>query len=211
MLIEVCTETPEECINAEKNGAHRIELCSSLDIDGLTPDFEVLKEVLSVVSIPVKVMIRCRAGDFIYTSDELDKMILSVQKTKQLQIAGFVFGALMYSENKHRLDVNAIKQICAAAEPFPVTVHKCIDWCEDICTEIYRLADVTGVSSILSSGGKATAAEGIDMLNEMNNVCDLLNIELIAAGKITALNLQTLKESTAINSFHGRKIVSGLF
>ena len=211
MLIEVCAETPEECMNAEINGAHRIELCSSLDVDGLTPDFEVLKEVLGVVNIPVKVMIRCRAGDFNYTSDELDEMKLTVEKIKQLDIAGIVFGALLYSDDKHRLDVKAIKQICAAADPLPVTVHKCIDWCEDINTEIYRLSDISGVNSILSSGGKATAAEGIDMLKEMKDICDQLEFELIAAGKITSANLQILKESTTLNSFHGRKIVSRLF
>ena len=48
MLIkEACVETVEQAIKAEKNGADQIELCSRLDLDGLTPDFDVIRKVLS--------------------------------------------------------------------------------------------------------------------------------------------------------------------
>jgi copper homeostasis protein len=65
LILEACVETLEEAIKAEENGACRLELCSRLDLDGLTPDIELTKQVLEKVSIPIKVMIRPRGGDFV--------------------------------------------------------------------------------------------------------------------------------------------------
>ena len=71
MLIkEACVETVEQAIKAEKNGADQIELCSRLDLDGLTPDFDVIRKVLSLIKIPVKVMIRCRSGNFYFNESK---------------------------------------------------------------------------------------------------------------------------------------------
>ena len=71
---EACVERLDEAILAEKNGANRIELCSRLDLDGLTPHRNMIKDVINSVKIPVKVMIRPRAGNFVYHDQELDVM-----------------------------------------------------------------------------------------------------------------------------------------
>lgn len=43
-LIEICLESAESVIEAEKGGADRVELCSSLFEGGLTPTLGTLKE-----------------------------------------------------------------------------------------------------------------------------------------------------------------------
>ena len=58
ICLEACVENLEEAILAEKKGANRLELCSRLDLDGLTPNFNLTKKVLKKISIPIKVMIR---------------------------------------------------------------------------------------------------------------------------------------------------------
>ena len=73
LIKEVCVETYGEAIKAEKLGADRIELCKRLDLGGLTPQRELIEKTLSL-SIPIKVMIRPRAGNFIYNENELTIM-----------------------------------------------------------------------------------------------------------------------------------------
>ena len=84
IIKEACVETFDEAILAEKKGADRVELCSRLDLDGLTPERKLIEEVLGSLNIPIKVMIRPRSGNFSYDDQELHKMrddILSVSYT----------------------------------------------------------------------------------------------------------------------------------
>ena len=74
-LIEVCVDTLTDALNAESNGANRIELCSHLSLDGLTPTFELTKKALAALKIPVHVMIRSRAINFQYLPHEIEMMI----------------------------------------------------------------------------------------------------------------------------------------
>ena len=71
ICLEACVETLEEAILAERNGANRLELCSRLDLDGLTPNLNLTKKIMEKISIPIKVMIRERDGNFVYSDDEI--------------------------------------------------------------------------------------------------------------------------------------------
>ena len=92
MLKEVCVETLQEAVLAEKLGANRIELCSDLHLDGLTPSFELMKQACSVLKIPVMVMIRPRAGNFVYAQEEISRMKSEIDLAKEAGAAGVVFG-----------------------------------------------------------------------------------------------------------------------
>jgi copper homeostasis protein len=207
IIIESCVELLEEAQYAEANGANQIELCSRLDLDGLTPDLESIQQITNHLKIPVKVMIRNKPGDFIYTHEEIGSMLDEIQKIKSFNIGGFVFGALKLDEKgNHTMDLNAIFQVCKAAYPHPVTIHKCIDKCEDILVEVNSLKDIFNVKSILTSGGMSTAKEGADMLKAMN-VEASGKVNIIAAGKITKANLKDLIAETGLTYYHGKKIV----
>ena len=52
MIIEVCAESYEYAVKAEKAGADRIELCKDLHLDGLTPDYESAKRTIDTLNIP---------------------------------------------------------------------------------------------------------------------------------------------------------------
>ena len=71
LIKELCVDSTEQAVNAERNGADRIELCKSLDLEGLTPEINVIQNTIESVDIPVKVMIRPKAGNFIYSHNEI--------------------------------------------------------------------------------------------------------------------------------------------
>ena len=164
LTLEACVETLEEAIQAEKNGAHRLELCSRLDLDGLTPDMELTKQVLAAVYIPVKVMIRPRAGDFNYTMPELMQIREEIMAFKKLPLEGVVLGML---DNKNQLNLPHIAVLANMAYPLGVTIHKAIDLCKDPVAEIEKLETLFGVTSVLTSGGAQTALEGAKVIKQM--------------------------------------------
>ncbi len=206
-VLEACISTVSEAIYATKNGAHQLEVCSHLELDGLTPDEETLNSILNSTHLPCKVMIRSRAGDFFYTGEEIKIMVNSVSQFKAKRIQGFVFGALFTESNgKITLDYSALYQFCKAAYPFPVTIHKAIDQCDEILNEIDKLKNIANVHFILSSGGAPDAISGAGMLFKMKKASGN-KIEIIAAGKITQANYKEVLEKTGVHYLHGKKIV----
>lgn len=72
-LLEVCCGHLESVDAAVAGGARRIELCTSLELDGLTPPVSWIREVKARhPSLIVHVLIRPRAGDFVYSNREGD-------------------------------------------------------------------------------------------------------------------------------------------
>lgn len=206
ILKEACVESFEEALHAEKNGADRIELCSRLDLDGLTPDRKLTQQIISSLRIPVKVMIRPRGGNFVYTEKELDMMKDEIRFFKTLKIQGVVFGVL--DETNH-LDLRQIERLAQLAAPLEVTIHKAIDRCADPVHEVEQLLKIDGISSVLTSGGASTAIEGQNNLLKMLEV-GRDSITIIPAGKITNHNLSAVHQLIGGREYHGRKIVGVL-
>ena len=72
---EACVEGLGQALAAQKQGADRIELCANLSEDGLTPEIDVIMAASEQLDIPIRVMIRPRAGDFVYSKEEIQEMI----------------------------------------------------------------------------------------------------------------------------------------
>jgi copper homeostasis protein len=206
MIKEACVETLEEALIAEKNGANRIELCSDLKNDGLTPGFELMKKTISGLNIPVMVMIRPRAGDFVYSEKEIEQMKTEIDLAKKAGAAGVVFGLLT---NDFKIDKKNTALLCDYAQPLEVTFHKAIDVIEDPVEGVIILKKINGITRILTSGGKTTAREGAITLQEMIKVAND-KIRIIVAGKVTDKNLDLISERLGAEEFHGRKIVGEL-
>lgn len=205
MTIEACVETLQEAIKAEQLGATQLELCSHLEVDGLTPSLELVRQVLSEVNIPVKVMIRPRQGNFQYTTQEILKMTASIYSMKDLGVHGVVFGLL----NKYRgVDFINTASLAEVAKPLHVTFHKAIDYSSNILESVTIISNISSVDAILSSGGKPTAKDGIPTLNTMIKRAEQ-KLDIIAAGSITKNNLSEHQRLLNTNSFHGRRIVTG--
>ncbi|HZD85369.1 MAG TPA: copper homeostasis protein CutC, partial [Gemmatimonadaceae bacterium] len=93
-LVEAAVETLDSALAAERAGADRIELCENLSDGGTTPAMRLIAEVAERTRLPVFVLIRPRAGDFVYSDDEFDQMVHDTELVGRLGIAGIVTGAL---------------------------------------------------------------------------------------------------------------------
>lgn len=203
VLLEACVESLEEALAAERGGAHRLELCARLDLGGVTPPYALVVEVLQRVSIPVKVMVRPRGGDFFYSEEEFREMEDSVSRFRKMGAQGLVTGLV---DDWGRLDIDRIARLATLAAPVPVCVHKAIDVTADPVEEVRRLCLIPGVSSVLSSGGAGTALEGAGVLKDMISAAGP-HLVIIAAGKITPENLEAVVSATGARECHGRRIV----
>jgi copper homeostasis protein len=206
MVIEACVETYKEALKAQQQGAHRIELCSCLDLDGLTPAPELIRQVCRELKIPVMVMIRPRGGNFVYSPDEILRMKEEIGLVKSIGASGVVFG-LLTPEN--HIDIANCLLLTSAAAPFPVTFHKAIDHMDDPAEGVRQLKKVPGINRILTSGGKSTAMEGTEKIKEMIRESED-KIIILVAGKVTNENLLEISQLTGATEFHGRKIVGEL-
>jgi len=203
MILEACVETVEAAITAEKNGANILELCARLDLDGLTPSKKLIVEVLEAVKVPVKLMIRPRAGDFLYTEEEMLIQREAIADLEHLPIYGYVVGAL--TKNK-QIDVLTTNNILQETNK-PITFHKAIDNCSDIFRAIdCIISKCPKVKYVLTSGSHLTAMEGLPIIKKMVELYDS-KITIIPAGKINYSNLHAIHAAVHARHYHGRSIV----
>lgn len=206
MIKEACVETFEQAMLAEKKGANRIELCSELSVGGLTPAAKLMKKTCSVLKIPVMVMIRPRAGNFHYSEEEISQMKQEIDLAKKAGAAGVVFGLLT---SKNQIDIENTRILADYATPLPVTFHKAIDELENPADGVPVLKNIRGITRILTSGGKATADEGAEVIRKMREAAGE-NLTIVAAGKITDKNVNQIRQLTQVSEFHGKQIVGNL-
>ena len=204
-LIEVCVDTFSDALSAESKGANRIELCSHLSLDGLTPTLELTKKTLSALKIPVHVMIRSRSINFQYLPHEIETMIETIYAYKKLGIKGIVFGALLVD---FTIDIPTAEKIAKAAEGLNFVFHKAIDLTPNPVVATQTLAAIKGITHILTSGGAPTAEQGASVIRNMDTHSQ--HIKIIAAGKINDLNLTAMIELLGITEYHGKLIVGDL-
>lgn len=196
-------ETLEQALLAEQNGADRIELCDDLSVGGITPNVELLEKTTSVLKIPIMAMIRPRGGDFVYSEKELLEMEASIRFCKKLGVAGVVFGCLTPDGE---VDEAATRRLAAVASPLLVTFHKAIDETPNPVASAKLLAEMGGIQRILTSGGAATAWDGLVVLQKM--IAETAGrLTILTAGKVTKENLPDLHQKLGAAEYHGKRIV----
>lgn len=203
MIKEACVETFEEALLAQQRGAQRIELCSDLANDGLTPAYELMQKTCTTLTIPVMVMIRPRAGNFVYDSGEVAIMKAQIDQAKQAGAAGVVLGILT---SEGQIDEKNTRLLADYAQPLSVTFHKAIDELKDPVAAVLVLKRLKNISRILTSGGKATALEGMPILKKMLQEAAGSPI-IVIAGRVTHSNVSEIQRWSEGTEFHGRKIV----
>lgn len=197
VLLEVCVETVGSAIAAERGGAQRIELCSDLSVEGVTPDEDLIAEARRQVSIPLHVLIRPRGGKFIYSRDEFEAMKQAIRRAKQLRVNGVALGVLAADG---RVDVVRTRELVELARPLSVTFHRAFDVCADL-SEGLEAVVATGVERILTSGGARTAEEGSARLAELVKLA-AGRLGVLACGSIRAENVRRIVEATGVREVH---------
>ena len=206
IFIECCVESLSEALIAEKRGACQLELCSDLANDGLTPDTTLTEKTLETISIPLKVMIRHRKGDFFYDKSDISIIRNQINSMKLIGIKHVVFGSLTHL---NRINLEQIKMVSEWAYPMNVTYHKAIDLSENFFEDTELLLQFKNVKSLLTSGQASTAEKGYLTLKRL--LADFgKNIKIISAGSITDKNLNKIHNMIRGRHYHGRKILGEL-
>lgn len=197
VLLEVCVDSSTGLHAAVEGGAGRLEVCSRLDVGGLTPTDALVAEALAT-SVPSFAMIRPRAGDFVYSPRELDNMRVDLERKKALGAHGFVLGLLTRSGD---VDVPHLRELVALASPRSVTFHRAFDHALNRLEALERLIEC-GVARVLTSGGAADAFKGRE---ELRHLVERARgrITILPGGGVRAHNAAAIVEATGVTELHG--------
>ena len=190
MHLEICASSHQSALNAQRAGAHRIELCTALGLGGLTPSYGLLRQVMKDISIPVHVLIRPRSGDFTYTNEELAVMKADIKICKELGAAGIVTGVL---KSDLTIDLEKTRELLELTRPLSFTFHRAFDWTADPYAALEALAEI-GVDRILTSGQQTNAYSGIKLLETLHERAKD-RLEILPGGGINFNNINRFKES----------------
>jgi copper homeostasis protein len=197
ILLEISVETAQAAIAAEQGGAQRIELCAELRLGGLTPGEELVRLVRESVRVPIFAMIRPRAGNFVYSPEELVQMRRDIAAAQRAGMDGIVLGVLT---RERQIDIERTRELVIAAQPLPVTFHRAFDDVADMDT---ALEDViaTGAARILTSGGAFAAPAGIAILARLVGAADR-RVIILPGGGINASNALQVATQTGAREVH---------
>jgi len=204
IIKEVCVDSLDDAINAEKNGANRIELCGRLDLDGLTPSKDLIKSAFSILKIPIRVMIRPKHPSFVYSEDEISTMIDDIKFCKNIGLDGVVFGCL---DEEYNFEMKQINRLSEVAKPLNVIIHKAIDSTSSVIESLLLISKNSNINGVLTSGGERFAINAVETLKKML-VLVPNRFEIIIAGGITFQNFDKLNDIVNGKFYHGKKIIN---
>ena len=162
-ILEAAVDSLASARAAIAGGADRLELCSALAIGGLTPYPELLQQIRRESSIPIRCLMRPRAGDFLYTPEELQMMVTQMENLRKSGTDGFVIGCLTA---EGELDSKAMEPLLKAAQGCGLTLHRCIDVSRDPC-QTYLDAKALGFDTVLTSGAAGSSLLGMETIGKL--------------------------------------------
>lgn len=196
MILEICANSFQSAFNAQKAGAHRIELCVDLDVSGLTPSYGLIKKVIQDLKIPAFVLIRPRKGDFNYNDDEFEMMKSNIHIAKGLGCSGIVSGIL---SPDYFIDTERTQELVELARPLPFTFHRAFD----LLTEPFKGLEeliAMDIDRVLTSGQEYSAQKGIPLLKELKSKANN-RIIVMPGGGIDGNNASEFRDA-GFNEIH---------
>lgn len=195
---EVCANSVESAIEAQAGGATRVELCMAIPEGGTTPSYGEIKQARQVLhTTRLHVIIRNRAGNFLYSPLEIERMAEDILLCKQLGVNGVVFGCLTPDGD---IDIEANQQLLQAAKGMKTTFHRAFDACRDAHQALETLIQL-GFDYVLTSGQEATAEVGINTLASLHKQAQG-RIKIMAGCGVSEQNIAKIAQQTGINCFH---------
>ena len=199
-MLEICVDSLASARAAIRGGADRLELCSALPIGGLTPYAQLLRQIRAESSIPIRCLMRPRAGDFLYSPEEIAMMAAQIKELRHLGADGFVIGCLTADG---KLDANALLPLINAAEGCGLTLHRAIDVSRNL-GETYFAAAKLGFDTILTSGGAENCTKGKETIGRLLQIRDEINgPEILIGAGVNAAVISDFKTTfPTARAFH---------
>ncbi|MES2124583.1 MAG: copper homeostasis protein CutC [Gemmatimonadota bacterium] len=199
MILEACVDTIHSARNAQAGGADRVELCDNLADAGTTPSHATIAMAVETLIIPVFPIIRCRGGGFVYEPEEIEVMRRDIVHARELGCPGVVVGALT---DQGEVDSHAVMVFREAAGEMALTFHRAFDVAADPVIALETLIDL-GVDRILTSGQRATAWEGRELIAALRRQAEGRLI-VMAGGGVDESNAAELVRLTGVQEIHVR-------
>ena len=198
ITFELCAETLAACLAAREGGAHRIELCSALSEEGLTPSHALIRAAVEQSGLPIYILLRPRGGDFVYSDEDFRLIREDLIHASELGASGFALGVL---HPDGRVDVERTRELVALAAPLEVTFHRAFDVTPSIDV---ALEDViaAGCRRVLTSGGEHDVVTGTTALARLVEKAGD-RIAVAAGGGLRADNASAVARTTRATHFHG--------
>jgi copper homeostasis protein len=197
VILEIAANSLASALAAQDGGAGRVELCTALELGGLTPSQAQIALARERLRIPLYVLIRPRAGDFFYSDLECETMQRDIETCAALGCDGVVLGVLDADGN---VDMPRCRTLIAAAGSMGVTFHRAFDLTRD---PLSSLDDVIrlGCERVLTSGAQASAWEGVPLIRPLVERSAGRIVVMPGAG-VDAGNIGKLQEMTGASEFH---------
>lgn len=185
-------------MEAEKGGARRVELCSRLEVGGVTPGMEMVKKVIdNCQAMDVNVLVRPREGGFTYNEEELLQIESSINECRSLGVKAVVIGVLT---TEGQIDMTAMKRLISVARPMEVTFHRAFDECADPRKALEDIISL-GCERLLTSGHEENALTGRSLIAELVRQARG-RIVIMAGAGVRPDNIAILESETHADEFH---------
>lgn len=204
MIIEGIATNLQDVIDLNTFGANRIELCSEIEKDGLTPNLKLVKEAVSLTEIPINVMVRPHDRSFVYSKIELRDMAEQINEISNYGADGIVLGALTKNQN---IDVQAMDYLTSVSDNMHITFHKAFDQVANPIMALDILLQYPHIKVILTSGGKGSVLDNFLNLKKLIKKTKNKSIEIMPGGGIDTTNILEVSRKIRSKSIHcGRGI-----
>ena len=199
-VLEICVDSLASARAAIAGGADRLELCSALLAGGLTPYEVLLRQIREESDIPIRCLMRHRAGDFLYPADEVELLRRQILQLKEAGADGFVIGCLTPQGD---LDAEAMKPLVEACGGKGITLHRCIDVSRDP-VQTYLDAKALGIDTVLTSGAASNCRLGRPMIEKLIALRDEIGgPEVLIGAGVNASVIRTFRaEVPGARAFH---------
>ncbi len=195
--VEICANSVASCLQAQKGGAHRVELCAGIPEGGTTPSYGEIAIARKLLNIELNIIIRPRGGDFLYSDVEHQTMVHDIKIAKKLGVDGIVIGCLNADGT---IDMVRNRELIDAAQGMSVTFHRAFDMCKDPFESLEQIVAL-GCDRLLTSGQQPTAIEGISLLSKLVAKANERIIIMPGSG-VNENNIATIAKETKAREFH---------
>lgn len=195
--IEICANSVASCLQAQKGGAYRVELCAGIPEGGTTPSYGEIAVARKLLNIKLNIIVRPRGGDFLYSDLEHEAMLHDITMAKKLGVDGVVIGCLTADG---KIDMVRNKELIDAAQGMSVTFHRAFDMGIDSFESLEQIISL-GCDTLLTSGLRPTAIEGVSLLTELVAKANGRIIIMPGSG-VNEDNIATLARKTKATEFH---------
>lgn len=195
--LEICANSVASCMEAQKGGAYRVELCAAIPEGGTTPSYGDIVMARELLNIQLNVIIRPRGGDFLYSGLEHSIMLKDIEMARKIGVDGVVIGCLTVSGE---VDMQRSKELVDAAGEMSVTFHRAFDQCRDPLKGLEDIVSL-GCDRILTSGQQPNAEQGIDLLKQLVQQAQD-RIVIMPGSGINEENITKIAKETGAVEFH---------